>query len=471
MDRDKRGEKIKSDKKARGIDMTEGPVLSKLLLFALPLILTCLLQLAFNSADIIVVGKFAGDDALAAVGSTSSLINLLTNFFFGLSVGANVLAARFRGGRNGQALKETVHTAILISFLSGLFLMVVFYFLTGPILRLMLTPPTVLPKAALYMRIYALGMPAMMIYNFGSALLRAKGDTKRPLFFLALSGIVNVGLNLLFVIRLRMDVAGVAYATAIAQTLSAFMILFSLGRENDQFRLQWKELKIYSERMKGILQIGLPAGIQGVLFAVSNVVIQAGVNSFGAVIAAAGSASMTIEGLVYFITYGFDQAALSFVSQNMGAGRYDRMHTVIKTSLLCTFVSGSLFGVLASLAGRPLLSAFTDTEEVLTAGLIRLVIICLGYGLCGLMDTMASIMRGIGYSVLPTVVTLLGVCAFRVVWIFFALRTPTFNRPEYVYISYPVSWLLTTLVESFILKKIWQRDILPKVHRMALSER
>lgn len=305
------------------IDMVNGPIQRKMLLFAFPLMASSVLQLLFNAADIIVVGRWAGDNSLAAVGSTASLINLMVNLFVGLSVGANVLAAKFFGAKKDRELSETVHTVIMMSMISGIGLAAVGIMFAEPILKLMQSPESVLKLAALYLRIYFLGMPAMMIYNFGSAVLRAKGDTKRPLYYLTAAGVINVCLNLFFVIKLHMDVAGVAAATSISQFVSAGLVVRCLKNEDDAFRLVFRQLKIHKNRLISIMKIGLPAGFQGMLFSLSNVVIQSAINTFGDVTMAGSAAAANIEGFVYFGMNAFYQAAISFTSQNVGAGKYE----------------------------------------------------------------------------------------------------------------------------------------------------
>ncbi len=433
------------DKKKRkhGIDMTDGPVLKKMLMFSLPLMGSSILQLLFNAADIIVIGRFAGETSLAAVGATSSLINLLVNLFVGLAIGANVLTARYCGSRKDKDISETVHTSIALSLVCGAGLAIVGILVSHPVLALMGTPDEVLPLSTMYMRIYFLGMPAMMIYNFGSAVLRAKGDTARPLMYLAVAGVLNVGLNLFFVISLRMDVAGVAAATSISQCLSAFLVLRCLSRENDAFKLQRKLLRIHKQKMKVILQIGLPAGFQGMLFALSNVIIQSSINSYGKYVMAGSAASANIECFTYFAMNAFYQAAISFTSQNVGAGRYDRVRKILICAVSCATVTGIVVGNLTCIFGRPLLGIYSDSTLVVEEGMKRMIFIAAPYFICGIMDTMAGMIRGLGYSVLPMIVSLLGACVLRIVWILTVCQLPAFHHVEYVYASYPVTWAIT----------------------------
>ena len=425
------------------IDMTRGSVLKKMLLFSFPLMGSSILQLLFNAADIIVIGRFAGDTSLAAVGATSSLINLLVNLYVGLAIGANVLTARYCGSHNNKDISETVHTSIALSVLCGTGLAIVGILISHPILALMGTPEEILPLSTIYMQIYFAGMPAMMIYNFGSAVLRAKGDTARPLMYLAIAGVLNVGLNLFFVIVLHMDVAGVAAATSISQCLSAFLVLRCLSKEQDAFKLQRKHLRIHKQKMKVILQIGLPAGFQGVLFALSNVIIQSSINSYGKYVMAGSAASSNIECFTYFAMNAFYQAAISFTSQNVGAGKYDRVKKILICSVSCAVVAGITVGSLSCIFGRPLLSIYTDSTLVVEEGMKRMIFIAAPYFICGIMDTMAGMIRGLGYSILPMIVSLLGACVLRIVWILTVCQLPAFHHIEFVYASYPVTWAIT----------------------------
>ncbi len=425
------------------IDMCNGPILSKMLMFAVPLMFSSILQLLFNAADIVVVGKWAGDDSLAAVGSTSSLINLLTNLFIGLSIGANVLVARYYGAKQEKELNATIHTSMLLSLISGVILTVIGVFGAHKILALMQTPEDVLPLATIYIRIYFLGMTSTMIYNFGSAILRAVGDTKRPLYYLLLAGVVNVVLNLIFVIVFSMGVSGVATATAISQTISAVLVVRCLMKDKGSIHLELKELRIEKDKFMRILQIGLPAGFQGILFSLSNVFIQSSVNSFGKVVVAGNSAASNIEGFVYVAMNAFYQAAISFMGQNVGAGKYERINKILITAEACVAVIGIVLGNMVFIFGEPLLGIYSDTSEVVAAGLVRLSIISTTYALCGMMDTMVGALRGLGYSIMPMIVSLLGACAFRLVWLATIFQMDRFHTIEMVYISYPVSWTLT----------------------------
>lgn len=434
---------IGMEKKRYEIDMVNGPILKKMLLFAIPLMCSSILQLLFNAADIVVVGRFAGDNSLAAVGSNSALINLMTNVFLGLSVGGNVLAARDHGAGNEEELGKTVHTAMLLSIMSGVILTIVGVIFAPQLLGLMQTPEKILPLAALYLRIYFLGMTAMMIYNFGSALLRSVGDTKRPLYYLVVAGVINVILNLVFVIIFQMDVAGVGLATVISQCISACLIVRCMMREQGGIRLIPRKLRIYREKLVQIVCVGLPAGFQGAVFSLSNVVIQSSVNIFGEIVVAGNSAAMNLEGFVYVAMNAFHQAAISFTSQNMGAGKKERIGKILLTAEGCVIVTGVVFGWLVYGFGRPLLHIYSDSAQVVEAGMVRMAIILLPYALCGMMDVVVGVLRGMGYSVGPMIVSLVGACGLRLVWIATIFQIPRFHTIAVVYLSYPITWTIT----------------------------
>lgn len=431
--------------KSYEIDMCNGPILGKMLKFAMPLMLSSMLQLLFNAADIIVVGRFAGDNSLAAVGSNTALINLLTNLFIGLSIGANVLAARYRGAGLLKDLSETVHTSMLLSLICGVALTVIGEIFARQLLIIMQTPENVLGLATIYLRVYFLGMPAMMVYNFGSALLRAVGDTKRPLYYLFAAGGVNVGLNLIFVIALKMDVAGVGTATVVSQMISAWLVVRCLMKEDSGIKLFPKKLGIARKKLFDILKIGLPAGMQGTIFSLSNVVIQSSINTWGEIVVAGNSAAANIEGFVYFAMNAFHHATLSFTSQNMGAGKYKRINKILIVGLLCATVAGIVAGYAAVIFGRPLLSIYTRNSEAIDAGMVRLWMICGTYALCGIMDVMVGSIRGMGYAIMPMIVSLIGACGLRLVWLATVYRIPEYHSIKYIYMSYPVTWTITFL--------------------------
>ena len=439
-------------KKSYEIDMCDGPLLSKILLFSVPLMMSGILQLLFNAADIIVVGRFAGSSALAAVGSTSSLINLLINVFVGLSVGVNVLVAKYYGGQREKDMSETVHTAVLTSLLSGLFLVILGGIAARPLLHLMGTPDDVLDQAVLYMRIYFLGMPVLMVYNFGTAILRAIGDTRRPLYFLFMAGVVNVALNLFFVIGLGMGVDGVGWATVISEHVSALLVLKSLMEAPGALKLNLKELRIHPKKLKRIVKIGLPAGMQGAIFSISNVLIQSSVNSFGSIAMAGNTASANIEGFVYTAMNAVYQTNLSFTSQNLGGRKYSRINRIMYICLAVVTVVGITLGITAVLAGDLLLGIYSSDAQVLRYGMLRLEIICGTYFLCGIMDCMVGSLRGLGYSVIPMFVSLTGACGFRVLWVFTVFAA--YRSLDVLYLSYPVSWAITAIAHMITFRKI-----------------
>lgn len=436
------------------IDMTNGPIFSKLIQFSIPLVLSSILQLLFNAADIVVVGRFAGDNSLAAVGSTGSLINLLINLFMGLGVGANVVAAHYFGAGKKSELQETVHTTVLLSVYGGIILTVIGVFGSKYILQLMQAPEEVLNLATLYLKIYFSGITGTVVYNFGASLLRAKGDTKRPLYILTIAGIMNVILNLIFVICFKMDVAGVAWATVISQLFSAIMVIILLMKDEDEFNLKLRKLHINPHIFGKIVKIGVPAGLQGIMFSFSNVIIQSSVNSFGATLIAGNSAACNLEGFIYTSMNGFSQGALTFSSQNFGAKKIDRIKKVTFESQITIFVIGAVLGAVFLLFGPQLLSIYTTSPEVINAGMSRLWVIFTTYYLCGMMDSMANSIRGIGHSLLPVVMTLIGACLFRILWLCTIFQLPDFHTPFTIFISYPISWALTFIALFISYKKL-----------------
>ena len=436
------------------IDMTRGPLLGKVLLFALPLMASSMLQLLFNAADIIVVGRFGGPNSIGAVGSTGSLINLLVSSFIGLSVGVNVLTARYFAARHEKNLRETVHTAILISLVAGVVIGAIGFLLAKPILTLMGSPGEVLRLATLYMRIYFLGMPVVLLYNFGSAILRAIGDTRRPLYYLAFAGIVNVGLNLFFVIVCHLDVAGVAIATIVSQAISALLILQSLVRTDAIYRVRREDLRISRDKLMMILRIGLPAGLQGTVFSFSNVLVQSSVNSFGELAVAGNAAAVNLEGFVYMAMNSFAQASITFTSQNYGARQHERIPKVLLTCLALVSAVGLIMGLGFHFGSRGLLSIYTTDARTIEYGVLRMTYICALYFLCGVMDVLAGAVRGIGWSVVPTIVSLLGACALRVVWILTVFRA--YRSLQILYLAYPITWVVTATAHLVAFLYAWK---------------
>ncbi len=446
------------------IDMCSGSVLKKMLLFSLPLMASGVLQLLFNAADVIVLGRFAGDNSMGAVGSTSSLINLLTNLFVGLAVGVNVIAARAHGANSEKDMQETVHTSMLLSMICGVILAIVGFIFSPEILELMNATEGQLPLASMYLRIYFLGTPALMVYNFGSAILRAVGDTKRPLYFLTTAGVLNVILNIIFVVLLKMDVAGVALATVISQCLSAFLTVLCLIKEREEIHLDLKKLRIKKRVLIGIIKVGLPAGVQGCIFSMSNVLIQSSVNLFGDTVIDGNSAAQSIEGFIYMAMNTFYQAAISFTGQHVGAKKYDRIPRILFCALGCVIVTGLILGWAAYIFGHQLLSIYSESPEVIEAGINRVKVICTTYAFCGMMDVMVGMMRGLGYSTVPMIVSLLGACGLRILWLATVFQvqefqTPfgiiNFHTPFGIYISYPISWAITFLAHVGCYCVIW----------------
>ena len=439
-------------KKSYEMDMCNGPLVGKILLFAFPLILSSVLQLLFNAADIVVVGRFTGAEALAAVGATSALINLLVNVFMGLSIGTNVLTAQGYGARNEKGVQDTVHTSIMLSLVCGVFLIFIGVFLAAPLLELMGTPDNVLGHAALYMRIYFIGMPALLVYNFGAAILRAVGDTRRPLYYLLFSGIINVILNLIFVIIFKMGVAGVATATVVSETISAGLVLRCLMKSEGMFQLHMGKLRIKKQKALQIVRIGLPAGLQGAIFAISNVLIQSSINSFGSVAMAGNTAAGNLEGFVYTSMNAVYQTNLSFTSQNMGAGNWKRMKKILGICLIFVSVVGLVMGRGFVFFGHQLLEIYSSDPEVIQYGINRMQVICGTYLLCGIMDVLVGSMRGMGYSFVPMIVSLAGACGLRILWIFTVFQ---WHRSLFVlYLSYPITWILTALAHTVCWYKI-----------------
>ena len=444
-----------NESKKYEIDMCNGPLFGKILIFYIPLMLSGILQLLFNAADIVVVGRYAGNEALAAVGSTSSLTNLIVNLFIGLSVGTNVLVAHFYGAGQKEELKSMVQTAIATAAISGVILTFLGIFVSRPALGLMGTPDDVIAHSVLYMRIYFAGMPFMMVYNFGSAVLRAVGDTKRPLYYLLIAGVVNVILNLIFVIIFQMGVAGVATATVISQGISAYLVVRCLIKTDSAYKLVLQGMKIAPDKLLKMFQIGMPAGLQGALFSISNVLIQSSVNSFGSIAMAGNTAASNIEGFVYTAMNSFHQASISFCGQNYGAMKFKRVGKVTAICLGLVTVVGFVMGSGAYLASGILLRLYSPDAEVIRYGTLRMAYICILYFLCGNMDVMVGTLRGMGYSIMPMLVSLTGACLFRVVWIYTAFRqVPTL---ECLYISYPISWGLTFLVHLICFAYVYRK--------------
>ena len=425
------------------VNMLEGPLLGPIFLFAMPLFITSVLQLAFNAVDIIVVGKFTGHHALAAVGATGPVINLLVTMFMGISIGASVIMGQNVGARDFKNAQDTLHTAIGISILGGVLVLFAGIFTAMPLLRLMQTPPEVIELAGEYLKIYYIGMPGFMVYNFGAALLRAIGDSRRPMYFLTISGIFNVICNLIFVVVFKMGVAGVAIATSISQYIAAALIVASLLKADGYMKLFIDKIRISKDKALGMMKIGLPAGFQGALFSISNILIQSGINSFGSVVMAGNTAAGNLEGFVYMGMNAVYQTSLSFTSQNMGAKQYDRVKKIFWTCVRVVIVVGLVLGVGAWLLGDKLLRLYTDEPEVIKYGVERLGVVSATYFICGIMDTMVGGLRGMGYSITPMIVSLTAVCILRMIWI--ATIFQSIHTPVVLYLSYPVSWTIAAI--------------------------
>lgn len=426
--------------------MLEGPLFPSIVRYTIPIILTSLLQLLFNAADLVVVGRFCGSVSVAAVGSTGAITNLMVNFFIGLSVGAGVSVAHGLGSREDTVVHNTVHTALPTAFLSGLFLTVIGVSFSKTFLRMMGTPDNVLPLSAVYMQIYFGGITFSMVYNFCAAILRAAGDTKSPLLYLTIAGVVNVLLNIFFVTVLHMNVAGVALATTLSQGISAALVTRALMRRTDACRLDLRKMRFHRAQLTKMLRIGVPAGIQSSLFSISNVLIQSSVNSFGDVFMSGSAASANIEGFVFVSLNAFHQTAVNFIGQNAGARKYRRVYQTLWICLGCVTVVGISFGFAAWCFGRQLLGIYiTDSQQAIEYGMVRLGYICLPYFLCGLMDVSTGALRGLGASVVPMVISVLGVCGLRIFWIYTVFQV--YRTPECLFFSYTVSWVITFLFQ------------------------
>lgn len=428
------------------IDMTGGPIVKGLLLFAIPIMLTGMLQLLFNAADTVVVGRFGSETAIGAVGSTTALITLIVNLFMGLSVGASVTTAYCYGAKDAKGVQQVVHTSILSATIAGILVGIIGFFVSTPALRLMEAPDNVIGQSATYMKIYFCGTPAMMVYNFGASIVRSSGDTKRPLFYLSISGVVNIILNLIFVIVFHLDVAGVAIATVISQFISAACILVHMMRCDKWYKLEIRKLRIYPEKLLKIIRIGVPAGLQSSVFSISNVVVQSSINSFGSIAVNGNAAAASLEGFMYLSVNAFHQSAVSFTGQNIGAKKYHRTSSIMKAALaLAAAVSIVMSGVFLLFREELLhiyIPAYMPNSQAAVAyGVQRLIIICSTYYLCSGNDVMTGVLRGMGTSLVPALISVIGVCGTRILWVL--LIFPSFHTITSLYISYPVSWFIS----------------------------
>ena len=439
------------------IDMCNGSILDKLISFSIPLMLSGILQLLFNAVDIIVVGRFTGSEALAAVGSTTALINVFVNFFIGISLGSNVLAARFFAAGKDKEMSETVHTAITLALISGVGMGIIGVLAAKGALMLMDTPDNVLNLSTLYMRIYFVGMPFFMLYNYGAAILRAVGDTKRPLLFLIISGSVNVVLNLIFVIRFHMGVAGVAIATVISQAISCVLVLRCLYRTESSYQLRFSRLGMKAKYVKQIFQVGVPAGIQSTIINFSNVLLQSSVNSFGSVAMAGYTAANNILGFLYVSINSVTQACMSFTSQNYAVRRFKRMDKILLECLGLTVVVSLVFGGGSYLFGSELMHIYTKSADVVACGVDIMLYTTVTYFLCGMMDLFPGALRGMGHSAVPMILSVIGTVGTRIVWIY--LVFPYHRALDFLFISYPVSWLLTIIMQVICFYFVRKKEI------------
>lgn len=447
----------KQDDSSQGairMDMLHGNLLKKILLFSLPLAASSILQQLFNSVDVAVVGKFASNQALAAVGSNASVISLMINLFVGISVGANVVIANYIGQKDQRGIKNAIHTVSVIALVSGFLLLVVGLFIARPLLEAMDTPDDVIELAVLYLRIYFLGMPFFMIYNFGASILRSMGDTKRPLYCLIVAGIINTILNLLLVIVFEMSVAGVAIATVIANIFCAGMVIYILMHEKGAFKLDIKHLVMTRPELRKILQIGIPAGIQGMVFSIANIFIQAAVNRFGADAIAGSAAALTYEYYCYFVVSAFSQAAVTFISQNYGAGQIDRCRKVFRQTMLLSIICCGALNVLFVWQKHLSISFFTSSPEVFNYAAIRMDIVLLTQSIACSYEIAGAALRGLGYSMLPAVLTVFGTCVLRLLWIY--LVCPLLPSYDALMSVYPISWIVTggaVLIAYYVVQK------------------
>ena len=447
-------------KKTYEMDMIHGPLVKNILLYAFPLMLSGVLQLMFNAADVIVVGRFAGSQALAAVGSTGALCNLLINLFVGISIGTNVLVARYYGARDLDGIQETIQTSIITAAIGGVVLIFVGFFASRPLLAIMGTPEDVINQSVLYMRIYFGGMPFFMLYNFGAAILRSVGDTRRPLYYLVIAGVINVVLNVIMVVFFHMGVAGVALATVASQIVSCVLVLRCLVQNEGAIHLNIYNLNFNKQRMKEMLRIGLPAGFQGMVFSLSNVLIQSSVNSFGSLVMAGNTAAANIESFIYVAMNSIYQTNLSFTSQNYGAKNKERMGKVLICCMGIVTVVGAVLGNLVYLIGESCLGLYNTDPQVIQYGMNRLAVISTMYFICGWMDVMVGSIRGMGYAIMPMIVSLLGACAFRVIWVLAIF--PLYHTQFSLYISYPISWSIT-FATHFICYLVVRKKIYAKM--------
>jgi len=445
---------------AQNRSMIHGPLFSHIVVYTIPIILTSLLQLLFNAADLVVVGRFCGSISVAAVGATGALTNLFVNLFIGLSVGTGVVVAHGLGARAEEEVRRTVHTAIPMALVGGVALTVAGVSCAGLFLSWMGTPENVLPLSTVYMRIYFSGMTFTLIYNYCASILRAVGDTRSPLIYLSLAGVINVLLNVFFVTVLHMNVAGVALATIISQAISAVLVMRALVRRQDACHLELKSMRFYKEPLLKMIRIGLPAGIQGSVFAASNVIIQSSINSFGDIVMSGNAAAANIDGFVYVTQNAIQQTTVNFVGQNTGARKYDRVKKTVMICLGVVTVLGIVVGGGVYLVGPKLLSIYiTDSAEAISWGMVRLLYISVPYFICGLMEVAVGGLRGMGASLISMVISILGVCGIRIVWIYTIFQMAPFHTPANLYLSYPISWIVTFAIQMLAFVLMYKKHV------------
>lgn len=435
---------MKSKNVSYEMDMTTGPLFRMLLAYSLPVIATGVLQFLYNAADMVVAGKFAGSQALAAVGSTGSLVNLVVALFIGISLGVNVTVARYFGARDQDSVSDTVHTAMLFGLISGVLLGIFGFFMARTFLEWMGSPDDVIDLAATYLKIYFAGLPALMVYNYGAGILRAVGDTKHPLYYLIISGALNVALNLITVIYFDMGVAGVAYATVASEILSAVLVVNCLMHTPGSVHFYPSKMKLHMDKLAQMIKIGLPAGIQSALFSVSNVIIQSSVNSFGSLVMAGCSASANLEGFVYIAINSFSQATVTFTSQNVGAKKYERIAPICLYCNILVIIAWIVTGAIVIIFRNELLGLYNSNPQVIAYGCERLLVVTSLYFLCGSMEVFTGSLRGMGKSLSPMIVCLFGACVLRIIWISTVFQK--YRSIFSIFVSYPISWAVTTLV-------------------------
>ena len=442
-------------------NMLRGPLWSSLITYTIPIMLTSILQLLFNAADLVIVGRFSGSINVAAVSATGAITNLIVNLFIGLSVGAGVTVAHALGGNQSNEVHRTVHTALPTALIGGVVLSVVGILFSEAFLTMMNTPVNVLPLSAKYMRIYFCGMTFTMVYNFCASILRAAGDTKSPLLFLMISGVINVVLNVFFVVTFKMTVDGVALATIISQAISAILVVIALMRRTDACKLSLRQMRFYKQPFFKIIRIGLPAGIQSSMFSISNVIVQSSINSFDSEALMSGNgAAANIEGFVFVLMNSFHQTAVNFIGQNMGAHQYKRIKKIFGLCLIYVTIAGFAAGFSVWTLGEKLLGIYiTDSKEAIQYGLTRFNYIALPYFVCGLMDVSTGSLRGLGASFTPMLLSIMGVCGIRIMWIYTVFQIPRFHTPEWLYFSYLISWLGTFIFQTIAFIIIYKKRV------------